>query len=108
MFAQPALLHPALTTSPAAAAMIGVPHDAPMSRPAWNALPPVTGSVRYPNGLVIGPCTGQMKVLVPVPVLVLLPPLPVSLLPLSLGAGLSAAAACCASAAMWSDSSWSA
>src|SRR6266481_1327824 len=42
-------------TVPAAAALIGVPSGTPMSSPGWK-LPQ-----RGPNGLVIGPWTGQMK-----------------------------------------------
>src|SRR5581483_4107167 len=42
-------------TVPAAAAWIGVPSGTPMSMPGWN--PPQRG----PNGLVIGPWTGQMS-----------------------------------------------
>ena len=33
-------------TDPVPAALIGVPHDAPKSMPAWKAVAPVTGSVR--------------------------------------------------------------
>src|SRR5579862_3559819 len=42
-------------TVPAAAAWIGVPYGTPMSMPGWK--PPQRG----PNGLVIGPLTGQMS-----------------------------------------------
>src|SRR5436189_1735542 len=42
-------------TRPAAAAWIGVPVGTPMSMPGWK--PPQRG----PNGLVIGPLTGQMN-----------------------------------------------
>src|SRR5438045_1985557 len=42
-------------TVPAAAAWIGVPVGTPMSMPGWN--PPQRG----PNGLVIGPLTGQIS-----------------------------------------------
>src|SRR3954453_7097772 len=40
---------------PAAAAWMGVPEGTPMSMPAWK-LPQ-----RGPNGLVIGPFTGQIR-----------------------------------------------
>src|SRR5579872_4419145 len=42
-------------TVPAAAAWMGVPVGTPMSMPGWK--PPQRG----PNGLVIGPLTGQIR-----------------------------------------------
>src|SRR6266508_4056434 len=50
-----------MTTTPSPAALIGVPEEAPMSTPVCMRLSPVIGWVRGPNGLVIGPLTGQMK-----------------------------------------------
>src|SRR5262245_50367642 len=47
-------------TVPAAAALIGVPAGTPMSIPGWNEQSPLPRH-RDPNGLVIGPLTGQMK-----------------------------------------------
>src|SRR6266702_6943893 len=46
-------------TVPAAAAWIGVPYGTPMSIPGWISQMPFRQ--RGPNGLVIGPCTGQMN-----------------------------------------------
>src|SRR3954452_23900091 len=47
-------------TVPLAAAWIGAPAGAPMSRPGWDEQSPLPRQ-RDPNGLVIGPFTGQMK-----------------------------------------------
>src|SRR5712691_2228491 len=44
---------------PEAAAWIGVPYGTPMSIPGWISHTPLRQ--RGPNGLVIGPCTGQMN-----------------------------------------------
>src|SRR5438128_7437470 len=48
-------MRPEKMTLPALAARRGAPYGAPMSMPGWN--PPQRG----PNGLVIGPCTGQIS-----------------------------------------------
>src|SRR5919197_1351549 len=48
-------------TVPAAAAWIGVPYGTPMS------IPSCMRPQRMPNGLVIGPCTGQMSPLAETP-----------------------------------------
>src|SRR5512132_2139366 len=47
-------------TVPAAAALMGVPLDAPMSMPGWNEQSPF-GRQRGPYGLLIGPLTGQTR-----------------------------------------------
>src|SRR3954447_26446069 len=47
-------------TVPLAAALIAVPAGTPMSIPGWNEQSPFPRH-REPNGLVIGPFTGQMN-----------------------------------------------
>src|SRR5450756_612110 len=49
------------TTIPAAAARIGLPHDAPKSVPSWSFQTPVTGWRRIPYGDVTGPVAGMTR-----------------------------------------------
>ena len=48
----------ARTTTPSAAALIGVPHVLATSEPAWFEALPVTGWMRRPNGEVSRPTAG--------------------------------------------------
>src|SRR5581483_4739718 len=87
-------------TVPAAAAWIGVPSGIPMSMPGWN--PPQRG----PNGLVIGPCTGQMS---PAALGVATVPLGLSLgadVAARILASIAALAAWIAADSRWAASSW--